>query len=132
MLESVFNHGDICVAEQEYIPADPDPIARRSEPARNLAVTVYILQALVFFSGGITGLVGVIVNYIKLDDVIGTWVEPHFRWQIRTFWIGLLWMVIGTITTFLLIGWLILLGASIWLIYRVVKGALALNDGVAP
>ncbi|MDX1457523.1 MAG: hypothetical protein R3276_08020 [Marinobacter sp.] len=120
------------MAEQEYIPADPDPIARRSEPARNLAVTVYILQALVFFSGGITGLVGVIVNYIKLDDVIGTWVEPHFRWQIRTFWIGLLWMVIGTITTFLLIGWLILLGASIWLIYRVVKGALALNDGVAP
>ncbi|MDX1756535.1 MAG: hypothetical protein R3175_10790 [Marinobacter sp.] len=120
------------MADQEFIPADPDPVARRSDPARNLAVVVYILQALVFFTGGVTGLVGIIINYVKLDDVTGSWVEPHFRWQIRTFWLGLLWMVIGTITTFILIGWLILLAASIWLIYRIVKGALALNDGVSP
>jgi len=40
-----------------------------------------------------------------------------------------LWTVIGIITTPLIIGWFILLGISIWVIYRIVKGALALNDG---
>ncbi|MEA1081243.1 hypothetical protein [Marinobacter qingdaonensis] len=117
------------MAEQEHIPATPDPIAQRSDPARNLAVLVYILQALSFFVGGITGLAGVIINYVKLDDVRNTWIERHFRWQIRTFWIGLLWTVIGIITTPLIIGWFILLGISIWIIYRIVKGALALNEG---
>lgn len=122
------------MADPEYIPANAESneSARRSDPARNLAVVVYILQGLSFFLGGITGLVGVIINYVKLDEVRGTWVESHFRWQIRTFWIGLLWTVIGIVTTFIIIGWFILLGISIWLIYRIVKGALALNDGKAP
>ncbi|WP_417516931.1 DUF4870 family protein [Marinobacter sp.] len=122
------------MADSEFIPANAqaDELSRRSDPARNLAVVVYILQGLSFFMGGITGLVGVIINYVKQDDVRGTWVEPHFRWQIRTFWIGLLWTVIGVVTTFLIIGWFILLGISIWVIYRIVKGALALNDGKAP
>ncbi|MGO1749874.1 MAG: DUF4870 family protein [Marinobacter sp.] len=122
------------MADSEFIPADAtaNELSRRSDPARNLAVVVYILQGLSFFLGGITGLVGVIINYVKQDDVRGTWVESHFRWQIRTFWIGLLWTVIGVVTTFLIIGWFILLGIAIWLIYRIVKGALALNDGKAP
>ena len=119
------------MADPEPITAHPDPEARRSDPSRNLAVAVYILQALSFFLGGLTGLVGVIVNYVKLDDVRNTWIEPHFRWQIRTFWIGLLWTVIGVITTPLIIGWFILLGISIWIIFRIVKGALALNEGKA-
>ncbi|MBS3805634.1 MAG: hypothetical protein KGY54_13890 [Oleiphilaceae bacterium] len=97
-----------------------------------MAVAVYILQGLSFFLGGITGLAGVIINYVKLDDVRGTWIEPHFHWQIRTFWIALLWTVIGVITTLIVIGWFILLGMAIWVIYRVVKGALALNDGKPP
>lgn len=118
--------------EPEYIPADEDTVARRDEPGRNLAVLVYILQALSFFVGGITGLAGVIINYVKLDGVRNTWIEPHFRWQIRTFWIGLLWTVVGIVTTPLIIGWFVLLGISIWIIYRIVKGALALNDGKEP
>ncbi|KAA1176244.1 hypothetical protein FWJ25_03680 [Marinobacter salinexigens] len=120
------------MADQDYIPANPDPMAQRSDYARNLAVAVYILQALSFFVGGITGLIGVIINYVKLDDVRNTWIERHFRWQIRTFWIGLLWTVIGIVTTPLIIGWFFLLGISIWIIYRIVKGALALNEGKAP
>lgn len=120
------------MSEQEYIPAQTSSEERRKDPMRNLAVAVYILQALSFFVGGITGLAGAIVNYVKLDEVQGSWIEPHFRWQIRTFWIGLLWGVIGFITTFIIIGWLILLAISIWVIYRIVKGALALNDGQPP
>ncbi len=120
------------MADPKYIPAGNDPVGRRSDPARNLAVLVYILQAMSFFSAGVTGLVGVIINYIKLDDVQNTWVGPHFRWQIRTFWIGLLWMIIGYITMVMIIGVFILMITSIWVIYRIVKGALALNDGIAP
>ena len=120
------------MADQEFIPSNDNPEDRRKDPLRNLAVAVYILQGLSFFLGGITGLAGVIVNYVKLDEVQGTWIEPHFRWQIRTFWIGLLWGVIGFITTFIIIGWLILLVISIWVIFRIVKGALALNDGLPP
>jgi uncharacterized membrane protein len=120
------------LSEQEYIPAQTSSEERSKDPMRNLAVAVYILQALSFFVGGITGLAGAIVNYVKLDEVQGSWIEPHFRWQIRTFWIGLLWGVIGFITTFIIIGWLILLAISIWVIYRIVKGALALNDGQPP
>jgi len=120
------------LSDHEFIAAGPDAGARKRDPLRNLAVAVYILQALSFFLGGITGLAGVIVNYVKLDEVQGTWIEPHFRWQIRTFWIGLLWGVIGFITTFIIIGWLILLAVAIWIIYRIVKGALALNDGLPP
>ncbi len=118
------------MADQDYIPADPDPANRRSDPARNLAVVVYILQALAFFVGGITGLVGVIINYVKMEDVRGTWVESHFTWQVRTFWLALMWTVIGTVTVPLMgFGFLLLLVTAVWVIYRVVKGALALNDG---
>jgi len=121
------------VSEPDFIPADNGRhMPREPQNARNLTIVVYILQALSFFVGGITALVGVIINYIKMDEVRGTWLEPHFRWQIRTFWIGLLWMVIGFATTMLIVGWFILVGIAIWVIYRIVKGALALNDGQAP
>ena len=94
---------------------------------KDLALLVYILQA-VGFVVGLTWIVGLIINYVKRDDVRGTWVESHFDWQIKTFWIGLAIMVVGWITVFILIGWLILLAGTIWSIYRVVKGWLALND----
>src|SRR5690625_3838838 len=61
---------------------------------RTLTLIIYILQGLAFFIG-LTALVGIIMNYVKRDDVRGTWLESHFRWQIRTFWYVLLWMVLG-------------------------------------
>lgn len=117
------------MADPDYIPASRGGQKPGSDPARNLAVIVYILQALCFFVGGVTALFGVIINYVKMEDVRGTWVESHFRWQIRTFWIGLLWAVIGMVTIPLVIGWFVLVGISVWGIYRIVKGALALNEG---
>jgi len=121
------------VPEPDFIPADNGQyMPREPRNARNLTILVYILQVLSFFLGGVTALVGVLINYFKLDEVRGTWLEPHFRWQIRTFWIGLLWTVIGVVTTMLIIGWFILVGIAIWVIYRVVMGALALNDGKTP
>jgi uncharacterized membrane protein len=95
---------------------------------RTLTMVVYALQAAGFFIG-LTWIVAVIVNYVKREEVAGTWLESHFTWQIRTFWFGLLWGVVGGILTLVLVGILVLLAAGIWVIYRIVKGWLNLNDG---
>jgi uncharacterized membrane protein len=94
---------------------------------RNITLAVYALYALSYFAG-ITAIVGIIINYVKKDDVAGTWLEGHFRWQIRTFWFGLLWAVIGIFTIAIFIGFLILFVNYCWIIYRIVKGGLNLID----
>jgi uncharacterized membrane protein len=85
---------------------------------------------------GIIGIAGVIVAYVKRDDASGTWVASHLRWLIRTFWYSMLWAVIGWIV--LLVLGLILIGiplamliwgaASIWVLYRVIRGYLLFNE----
>ncbi|MEW8499488.1 MAG: hypothetical protein AB2699_13345 [Candidatus Thiodiazotropha taylori] len=100
---------------------------RNLEREVTLTVGVYPLQAASFLFV-ITLLIGVIINYVKRDDVRGTWLESHFRWQIRTFWFVLLWSIIGFITTVILIGYVILFINAVWLIYRIVKGWLSLQD----
>ena len=70
----------------------------------------------------------VVINYVKREDVAGTWLASHFRWQIRSFWFGLLWCVLGAILLLIVIGYFVLLADAIWLIYRIVKGWLRLND----
>ncbi len=96
--------------------------------AKTMTTAVYVLQALSFVFG-ITFIVAIIVNYIKKDEVQGTWLASHFRWQMRTFWFSVLWTMIGFLTSFILIGYFILLADAVWVIYRVIKGWLALSDG---
>ena len=87
------------------------------------------------FLTGWPSIVAVILNYMKQSEVRGTWLESHFRWQIRTFWFGLLWVglcvlfIIGTFGIGILIAWLPLLVVSIWFVYRTVRGWLALREG---
>ena len=95
---------------------------------KNHATAVYALQALSFLLG-ITYFVAIIVNYVKLDDTRGTWIESHFRWQIRTFWFSLLWFALGGLLLIIVTGYLILIANGLWMIYRIVKGWLNLNDG---
>ncbi len=80
---------------------------RETTSSSTLATVVYALQAASFFLG-ITALVGLIINYIKLGDVRGSWLESHFRWQIRTFWFSLLWTIIRVLTIVFVIGYAIL------------------------
>ncbi|OXR49550.1 MULTISPECIES: hypothetical protein [unclassified Pusillimonas] len=94
---------------------------------KTITTVIYALQALSFFVG-ITSLVAIIINYVKLSDTKGTWLESHFRWQIRTFWYGILWCVVGFLLTFVLVGYLVLAGVVVWFIYRIVKGWLRLAD----
>ena len=98
------------------------------ESARNITKTVYILQALGVFTGGLAYVVAVFVNHIKFQDVKGTWLESHFIWQIRTFWFSLLWVFCGILTIFFLIGFFILFANFVWVIYRITNGWLRFND----
>lgn len=95
---------------------------------KTLATVIYALYALSLFAG-VTAIVAIVLDYIKLDDARGTWLESHFRWQIRTFWWSVVWGVLGWLTIIILIGWFILGVAGIWFIYRIAKGWLNLNDG---
>ncbi len=103
------------------------PNEAQIDSLKSIVQAVYILYALSYFAG-ITAIVGIIINYVKRDDAAGTWLESHFRWQIRTFWFGLLWAVIGVATFIIIIGVAILFANLCWIIYRIVKGWLNLND----
>jgi uncharacterized membrane protein len=95
---------------------------------KTLTMVVYALQVLSVFVG-ITAIVGVIINYVKREDAAGTLYESHFDWQIRTFWWGLVWTVIGFVLLFAFgLGLLVWFVAGIWALYRVIKGFLKLND----
>ncbi|HRO61019.1 MAG TPA: DUF4870 domain-containing protein [Burkholderiaceae bacterium] len=100
----------------------------RTQEAKKLATICYALYAVSCIIG-ITAIGAIIINYLKRDDVAGTWVSSHFEWQIKTFWYTIAGLVVGWILMFILIGFPILLAVGIWAIYRVVKGWLALYDG---
>ena len=86
------------------------------------------------FLTGWPSIIAVVLNYVKRPDVRGTWLESHFRWQIRTFWFGLLWVslclcfIIVTLGIGILVAWLPLAFVSLWFIYRIARGWLALRE----
>lgn len=97
-----------------------------------------IFGAATIFGAFLTGwpsIIAVIFNYVKRSEVRGTWLESHFRWQIRTFWFGLLWVtlcvlfVVLTLGIGILIAWLPLLLVSVWFVYRIARGWIRLRDG---
>ena len=97
-------------------------------PSKLVPMAIYICYLASFLAGPSTGLVGVILAYVNRGTG-PAWLETHFRYQIRTFWIGLLYTVIGFVTSIFLIGWLVLLAAAIWLILRCAKGMSWLDRG---
>jgi uncharacterized membrane protein len=131
-------------------PPSPPPVPQPA-PASDLVTWAHIVYGLHAFSL-LTGIIGtatiigafltgwpsiiaVILNYIKQGDARGTWVESHFRWQIRTFWFGLLWVtlcilfIVATLGIGILVAWIPLAIVTLWFIYRVARGWLALKDG---
>jgi uncharacterized membrane protein len=80
------------------------------------------------FLVGITSIVAIILNYVKRGDVAGTYLESHFTWQIRTFWIGVIVAIVGALLMLVLVGWLVWLADMVWVIYRLVVGGLKLSE----
>lgn len=84
------------------------------------AKLVYILY-LVGLVFGITGIIGVIVAYVNKEDG-PDWLQSHYRFQIRTFWMGFVYLLIGSVLSIVVIGWFVILFWVVWLIIRSVKG----------
>jgi uncharacterized membrane protein len=88
---------------------------------------------------GVLGIVAVIIAYVRRSEAAGTWLASHYRWLIRTFWFSLLWATLGWLVLatlgLILIGIPIAFGiwiaASIWVIYRLVRGYMLFKDGKA-
>ena len=129
--------------------ADIDARTGAAVPSSGLVTLTHVIYGLHAFSA-ITGLLGaasvviaflsgwpsiiaVILNYVKRTDVRGTFLESHFRWQIRTFWFALLWVVIAAMLFITLIGipvaWVLWVLVGLWVLYRIVRGWLTLLDG---
>ena len=127
------------MSEKTEVPAEPAPAL--------ITVThlVYALHALSLLIGvttaativgafvfGVPSIIAVVINYAKRGEARGTFLESHFRWQIRTFWFALLWCVIGTVLFATLVGIplavAVFLTAGVWAIYRIARGWLALRD----
>ena len=89
------------------------------------------------FLFGWPSIIAVIINYVKRSEVHGTYLESHFRWQIRTFWYALLWALLSAAISLvlapILIGFLtwpvLMFALGVWAIYRVARGWLALREG---
>ena len=84
------------------------------------------------FVGSVPSILAVVLNYIKRSDARGTWAESHYRWQIRTFWFSIVWVIFAGVLFVTLIGipfaFAILGILAIWLAYRIGKGWLRLRD----
>jgi uncharacterized membrane protein len=126
------------MSEETLIDANPAP------SLVNVTHLVYALHALSLLIGittaatiigafvfGMPSIIAVIINYLKRGEARGTFLESHFRWQIRTFWFGLLWCLIGGFLFVTFIGIplaiVVFIAAGLWVIYRVARGWLALR-----
>jgi uncharacterized membrane protein len=127
------------MSEQTEIRVEPEP------SLVTIAHVVYALHALSLLIGittaativgafvfGVPSIIAVIINYLKKGEARGTFLESHFRWQIRTFWFSLLWCMIAAFLFITIIGiplaFIVLFAAGAWAIYRIARGWLALRD----
>jgi uncharacterized membrane protein len=128
---------------QEPVPAADPQVVRPSlvqlthiiYGLHAIAVLVGVTSAATVAGGfvfGLPSLIAVFINYLKRSDVNGTWLESHFRWQIRTFWFTLLWLVVYGLLIVTIIGitiaWILIAILGLWVGYRVIRGWVALAD----
>jgi len=97
-------------------------------PQEGKTVTVIYILYLAALVIGVTSIIGLVMAYIFRDGA-PHWVRTHYHYQIRTFWIGLLYLFVGVITSFIFIGYLILVFWFIWYVIRCVKGLKLASDG---
>lgn len=102
----------------------PQPLVTNPQ----LALIVYVLYLVGYVTGWITAVVGVIIAHVQVRDADPV-LASHYRFQIRTFWIGLLYLVIGGVLVWVLVGFLVLAWWFVWSLVRNVKGLLLLNEG---
>src|SRR5690554_5512241 len=118
------------VMTQAYQPQE-DP----GLPLRKVTHIIYGLFALGILSAGVFGvatIAAIVLAYLKRGDAAGTVYAAHFDWVLTTFWWSVLWFVLSALATFIFVGWITGFVALIWLVYRVIKGWLALFGSRPP
>ena len=127
------------MSEQTLIDAHPSPslvnVAHMVYALHTLSLLIGITTAATIigaFVFGMPSIIAVVINYLKRGEAQGTFLESHFRWQIRTFWFGLLWCLIGGFLFVTFIGIplaiAVFIVAGLWVIYRIARGWLALRN----
>jgi uncharacterized membrane protein len=116
------------------------------QPTPGLISLTYLIYGLHFFSAvngiltpafvltafltGWPSIIAVIISYIKRGDTVGTYLDSHFGWLIRTFWFALLWLLVSiaiALTFFgLPLAFFMLVITGIWVLYRIARGVLRL------
>ena len=102
-----------------------------------VAHVLYVCHGLAPFTFWLLAVVAIVVGAMNRDSVRSSYVETHYSWLQRTFWLGLLWIVVEGIITFILVitvigiivSWVPYTVLFIWYLYRVIRGWLLLNDG---
>lgn len=100
-------------------------------PDTTIPIVVYVLHLAGMVTGGLTSLVAVVIAYVYRGNG-PAWLDEHYRYQVRTFWLALLYFGVSGLLTLVLIGFLTWLAAVVWLVIRCVKGLKALNERRAP
>ena len=120
----------------------------QQSPSANLIQVTYLIYGLHLFSAvngvltsafvvtaflsGWPSILAVLINYLKRDATRGTYLESHFRWQIRTFWFALLWLLVGAVLVITTVGiplaWILVTLIGLWVLYRMVRGVIRLMD----
>ena len=120
----------------------------QQEPSGNMVTLTYIIYGLHLFSAvngvltsafvvtaflsGWPSILAVLLNYIKRGATRGTYLESHFRWQIRTFWFTLLWLILAAILVFTVVGiplaWVMVMVIGLWVLYRMLRGVARLMN----
>ena len=84
------------------------------------------------FVTGWPSLLAVAINYATRHRVHASWLESHWRWQLRTFWFALLWAITALVLLFSFLGIplavAVIVGTGLWVLYRVARGWLVLLD----
>lgn len=99
----------------------------REESARTISIIVYLLY-LAALVNGLTAIVGVILAYVKRDDVRGTVYESHFSNAIEIFWVFIVGMLIAVPLCFIVIGIPLVVVLYIWVLFRTIKGLVRASD----
>lgn len=117
-------------AHQAPLEGDVVSEERPHQPDTTMAMVIYALYLASFFLG-FTSIIGVIIAYVYKGKG-PVWLDEHYRYQIRTFWIGLVYGIVFSVLTLILIGFPLLLALAVWLIIRCVKGFKGLQEKRAP
>jgi uncharacterized membrane protein len=116
-------------AWEEPVMSQQQPSTVAGMSPQTWAIVVWALFIASYFTATLSGIVGVIIAYIKRGDLVGTPFESHMTSAIRTFWITLIVGIIGIVLAFVGIGLIILGLLALWQLFRVIRGLIRAIDG---